>query len=113
MSNEIIDLTKDNFDYFVTSSPKLWLVKFYAPWCPYCTNFTSDYEKIAQMITGVASIGRVNGDQNMPLMQKYGLKGYPSLLIFHKDKNSPISYDGPRTVEDVVKKVIDVVKTIK
>ena len=45
----------------------------------------------------------INGDENRQLMEKYDIKGYPTVKFFPAgDKEHPLDYTGMRELEDVV-----------
>eukprot|EP01048_Picozoa_sp_COSAG05_P027415 COSAG05_NODE_7989_length_748_cov_1.332820_2_plen_189_part_01 len=64
------------------------MVDFFAPWCGHCMQLAPEYEKAAQelFLDGfVGVLARVDGSdevQNQQLMQRYGIDGYPTLLVF-------------------------------
>ena len=45
----------------------------------------------------------MNGGENRALMEKYGIKGYPTVKFFPAgDKQNPVDYGGMRELDDVV-----------
>ena len=42
---KVIKLDESNFDNMVMSDDQnMWMVSFYADWCPYCQPFSPEYE---------------------------------------------------------------------
>jgi thiol-disulfide isomerase/thioredoxin len=85
------------------------MYNFYADWCGYSTEFTPIWNKFAEAAEDVQCID-VNcnedvktKDPNINLCTTYKNKipGFPSVL-YVKPKHSPISYEGPRTVEGLL-----------
>lgn len=46
-SDDVIELTANNFDQKVMKSSELWIVEFYAPWCGHCKNLAPEWKKAA------------------------------------------------------------------
>lgn len=58
------------------------VVEFYAPWCGNCKRFAPIYNYVAKNGDSSIIFGKVNGDYNPKLMNKYGITGYPTLILF-------------------------------
>lgn len=48
-------------------------------------------------------IGKVDGDSNRKLSQKFSIKGFPTLLWFSENSSDPIPYEGPRDLDSLSK----------
>lgn len=60
----------------------LWFVKFYAPWCGHCKNLAPTWDRLAQRVDGTnVKIGKVDCDENSALCGRFGIQGYPTLLL--------------------------------
>jgi len=83
----------------------LWMVTFYADWCPYCEPFSPELEA-AQKDTALADkkikFGAVNVMENRDLTMQYGVSRSPSVKIFGKDKATPEDYTGHRKRTELV-----------
>lgn len=62
------------------------LLEFYATWCPHCHRMTSTYEEVAEALGDRVSVWRVDGDENMDLMEEWGVEGFPSFYYFENGK---------------------------
>ena len=81
MSEQVLDLTAENFDETVKSG--VTLVDFCAPWCGPCQMQTPILEKqVAPAMSGRAKICKVNVDEAQDLAARYGVRGIPALFIF-------------------------------
>jgi protein disulfide-isomerase-like protein len=73
-----------------------WLVEFYAPWCPHCKSAVPELEKLGKAFvkSGRADIklGKVNGDDQEKLAEKYNVEGFPTLLLFKKGQAKPVEF---------------------
>ena len=86
------------------------IVLFYADWCGHCKKLEPDWDKTADTVKGrmlKRNVGAKEGEcsakvhaENEELMQKYNIKGFPTILIFQNGEAVP--YNGPRTVDDLL-----------
>lgn len=60
------------------------LVDFWAEWCPPCRALTPVLERVVLAHAGHLLLAKVEVDegQNMKLAGRYGLKGFPTVLLF-------------------------------
>jgi len=62
-------------------------VMFYAPWCPHCQEMLPKLEAVSRVCKRHnvnALIAKVDADANSALSEKYEIKGYPRLKLFHR-----------------------------
>ena len=65
-------LTESTFDAAVKA----------APWCGPCKMMSPIVEKLAEEYDGKALIGKVESDNAMALMQRFGITAIPTLIFF-------------------------------
>ncbi len=83
MSDNLIQLTDDNFETEVIKSSAPVLVDFWAVWCGPCKMIAPELEKIAdEKSSDVLKIGKVNVDECRDTAIKYGISSIPTLLLF-------------------------------
>ena len=75
-------LTDQNFEEEVLNSEKKCLVDFYADWCGPCKMMAPVIEGIADELGDAINVGKVNSDENMELVEKYGIMSIPTIMIF-------------------------------
>ena len=89
---------------------------FYAPWCGHCKKFMPEYDAFMRDINDKENINitKVNGDEHPDLIEKHGVKGFPTIKFFAQGMGSPetaVEYQGPRTkqgLKDFLTKVTGV-----
>lgn len=107
----VIELTDDTFDANVIGSSDIWMVEFYAPWCGHCKRLEPEWAEAAIEINeqtgGKVKLAAVDATANQMLAGRYGVRGYPSIKIFHKDEDAPVDYEGGRSKSDFVARALE------
>jgi len=111
-TDEVYDLTPDNFQKMVIESHFVWIVEFYAPWCGHCRALVPEYKKASNALKGIVRLGAVDADQHKSLGAKYGVQGFPTIKIFGTNKNSPTDYRGARSADGIVSEAMSVARTV-
>lgn len=87
-SGHIFDTHLEGFDRDVieASHSHPILVDFWADWCPPCRALTPVLERIIAQLGGRIRMAKVEVDEgaNMKLAGRYGLRGFPTVLMFVK-----------------------------
>jgi protein disulfide-isomerase-like protein len=96
-SPTVLDLTATaDFEQAMSNTTMPILIKFYAPWCGHCKVLAPVFEELAPKVDGVATVAKVNCDVARSLGQRFSIRGYPTVKMFHDNKMW--EYRGPRTV---------------
>ena len=82
--NEPININEASFEKAVINSPMPVLVDFWAPWCGPCKMIAPLLDEIAKESDGRFRVTKVNVDDDPALMQRFGIRGVPTLLFFSK-----------------------------
>ena len=80
--NEPININEASFEKAVLQSPVPTLVDFWAEWCGPCKMIAPLLDEIARESEGRFRIAKVNIDDEPALMQRFGVRGVPTLLFF-------------------------------
>ncbi|KAL2317034.1 hypothetical protein Fmac_030910 [Flemingia macrophylla] len=96
-----VELNSGNFDELVLKSKELWIVEFFAPWCGHCKKLAPEWKKASYNLKGKVKLGHVDCDAEKSLMSRFKVQGFPTILVFGADKDSPIPYEGARTASAI------------
>ncbi len=80
-SSELVTLTDENFDSFISSN-KLAVVDFWAEWCAPCRMLAPLFKELAKEYAGKIAFGKLNVDENPTTAAKFGIMSIPTLIIF-------------------------------
>ncbi len=82
----IFDVDFEHFEAAVieASGATPVIVDFWADWCPPCRALTPVLERVTSAHGGTFRLAKVEVDEgaNMKLAGRYGLKGFPTVLLF-------------------------------
>lgn len=82
MSATTFDATDINFSQEVLQSGQPVLIEFTADWCPPCKMLAPIVHQIAQSYAGRLRVGLLDADENPDAVQRYGVMGLPTLILF-------------------------------
>ncbi|KAK2589720.1 protein disulfide-isomerase precursor [Conoideocrella luteorostrata] len=95
-----------NYDQIVLDDKKDVLVEFYAPWCGHCKALAPKYDQLGEAykkseFKDKVVIAKVDATANDVPDE---VSGFPTIKLFPAGKkDAPITYNGARTVEDLIK----------
>lgn len=78
----IITVTKDNFENEVLNSNVPVLVDFWAAWCGPCRAVAPIMEQLGTEFEGKAKIAKVNVDDENELAAKFRVLSIPTVMLF-------------------------------
>ncbi|XP_067933321.1 dnaJ homolog subfamily C member 10-like [Watersipora subatra] len=96
---EIITLSRSDFEQAVANTRDIWFINFYSAHCGHCHELAPTWREVAAQLEGVVRIGAVNCEDDWMLCRQQGIRSYPSLLLYPKAEK----FQGSRTVESLVK----------
>ena len=76
----MLELSDDTFDEALEEQTLL-LVDFWADWCGPCKNLGPMLEELAEEYEGEVRFAKVNADKNRRLVEAFGVKGLPTVLL--------------------------------
>lgn len=75
------NLTEETFEEQVKAAP-LAMVDFWATWCGPCKLMGPVVDKMAEEYDGKVVVGKVNADDEMDLVQDFGIMSIPTIIFF-------------------------------
>jgi thioredoxin 1 len=81
-----LEITDQNFQNEVLSSPVPVLIDFWAVWCGPCRAIAPVVEELAEEYDGRVKIGKVDVDSNPVIAGNFGIRSIPTLLIFKEGR---------------------------
>mmetsp|Transcript_28946 Transcript_28946/g.25568 ORF Transcript_28946/g.25568 Transcript_28946/m.25568 type:complete len:230 (-) Transcript_28946:147-836(-) len=101
---DVVELDEANFEHLTQLTTGAttgdWFIKFYAPWCGHCKRLAPTWEEVATELKGEVNVAKVDVTQNRALGKQYGIKGFPTLLLFRRGKMT--KYSGARSKDALI-----------
>lgn len=82
MSDNITTVTDGSFESVVISSPKPFVLDFWAPWCGPCRMMEPLLEELAAESGEKITVGKLNVDDNPETAMRYDVMSIPTILVF-------------------------------
>ena len=65
--------------------------------CGHCKKMMPEWNKFESSYNGSVNVGKVEKDEDPALIEKMGVKGYPTIMMLDENNNKIADYSGERT----------------
>ncbi|HWY14640.1 MAG TPA: thioredoxin TrxA [Rhizomicrobium sp.] len=79
-----LKISDASFQNDVLNASKPVVVDFWAEWCSPCRMIAPALEELSAELQDRVTVAKLNIDESPATPQKYGVRGVPTLMIFHK-----------------------------
>lgn len=93
MSENVIEVTDEDFEDEVLNESGTIIVDFWAPWCGSCVALAPMFDSLADEFEGQVKFVKINTEDNTETPEKYNVSGLPTFLIF-KDGEMVDEFEG-------------------
>jgi thioredoxin len=104
-SENVMELTSDNWKQEVEQSDKPVLVDFWAAWCGPCRALSPTIDRLATQFAGKVKVGKLNVDDAPDVATKYGVTSIPRVFIFNGGDKPKKTVVGLTSENDLVKMI--------
>ncbi|KAI9907046.1 hypothetical protein PsorP6_003090 [Peronosclerospora sorghi] len=72
-------------DIMLRTHDTVWLVDYYAPWCPHCREFAPAWEQVATFyaLSDKVQVGAVDCTEDKDICNQEMIRGYPGVKLHH------------------------------
>lgn len=109
MSDDVIEITEDNYESEVGGSQTPYLLDFSAEWCGPCKKMAPIIEELASQYQGRLRVGHVDIEASPVTAARFGVMSVPTFIFLKEGKqaNQFIGAVPRQTLDEAIHKVID------
>lgn len=102
------DLTSEDFDKQILTSPNLVVVDFHAKWCGPCKMIAPFLDKLDQFYESV-DFFKVDIDENPELSERFNISSVPTFKFIRKGKvtKTQVGLSSPQDLEGMIRTSLD------
>ena len=110
----LVDASDDDFTYVAGSAPIPVVIDFWGPWCAPSRRMDLVFDQLARALAGRAKLVKVNVEDTPQLIERFGVRGVPTVLVMHQGRavarrsGAAQGYEFRDWVEEAVRCCVDV-----
>jgi len=81
-SEQVLELTDDNFDEEILNADVPALVDFWAEWCMPCKMLAPTIDELAAEYAGQVKVGKMDTDNARDTAMQFGITSIPTVILF-------------------------------
>ena len=85
MSDNVKEISSENFNQEVLESDLPVLVDFWAEWCGPCKQLAPTVEDVANEMIGSIKVCKMDVDSNQDIAVQFGVRSIPTCLLYTSD----------------------------
>ncbi len=70
--------------------------------CPHCVKLMPEWDNFTKMNDTSITTKSIEKDEDRSLVKRYGVEGFPTILLLDSNGNKLKTYDGPRTSQGLL-----------
>ena len=105
MSDHVSEITDQNFEKDVLQADKPVLIDFWATWCAPCLALAPAVESLAEEMSEILTVGKLDIDANQETASKLGVRSIPTLILFKNGK--PVDQIVGNQGKDKIKEMVE------
>jgi len=83
-SENVLEITDENFEAEVNNASVPVLLDFWAEWCMPCKMLAPVIDEIADLYAGKIKVGKLDTDSARDVALKFDINAIPTVIIFNK-----------------------------
>lgn len=80
----VTNLSGEQVQKLIRSSPIPVVIDFWAPWCGPCRSFAPTFSEAAEDLKGRFVFVKINTEEHPHAGQQFGVRGIPTIAVFNK-----------------------------
>ena len=108
-TNNLVHVTRDNFDQEIVQSEIPVVVDFWAPWCGPCRAIGPVLEELSETYKGRVKVAKVNVDEEAELAGTFRVQSIPTLTAMRGKEvvDVQVGFGGRPALEKLFEKLSD------